>query len=163
MDGDNCLNQHEFNNMVLPASRDVRKMLNQREEYVVDDMSLKLPFDVEYALLRIFLQEIQMQNNLENLRLDLSQVDPAEAFKIVKCHDPNYIAIEREQMKIFLERNGEQVPIPEKDIDCIFRRYDRDFDQRINFAEFQNAIIPFVLTNNQAQTMQTDHSFGMLN
>lgn len=33
-------------------------MINSREDYVVDDMSLKLPFDVEYALLRIFLQEI---------------------------------------------------------------------------------------------------------
>ena len=52
-----------------------------------------------------------MQNNLENLRGDISQIDPAEAFKIVKCHDPNYIAIERDQMRLFLERNGEQMPI----------------------------------------------------
>ena len=107
MDGDNALNQHEFNCMVLPAYREVRKMINSRDDYVVDDMSLKLPFDVEYALLRIFLQEIQMQNNLENLRGDISQIDPAEAFKVVKCYESNYIAIERDQMRIFLERNGE--------------------------------------------------------
>jgi hypothetical protein len=46
----------------------------EKSAYVVQDLTLKLPFDVEYALLRIFLQEIQMQNNLENLRRELVEL-----------------------------------------------------------------------------------------
>ena len=60
--------------MVLPSHNpSYRLSLLEKSAYVVEDLTLKLPFDVEYAILRIFLQEIQMQNNLENLRRELME------------------------------------------------------------------------------------------
>jgi hypothetical protein len=45
--------------MILPSSDpDYRLSMLQKHAYVVEDLTLKLPFDVEYSILRILLQEI---------------------------------------------------------------------------------------------------------
>lgn len=55
---DQCLNYQEFLYLILPA-RDQKKRQQalSREPYVLET-GIKLPFDVEYALVRIILMEI---------------------------------------------------------------------------------------------------------
>ena len=143
-DRDGTLSYQEFLYLVLPA-RDakMRRRILSRPSYVLET-GVKLPFDVEYALVTIMNKEIQLQNNLENLRRDLINygTDIHEAFKAVKCFDNNLVSIDAGTIRAFLERNREPRPIPSDNLAAIVRRYDRDGDSRINYKEFERAMTP---------------------
>ena len=65
-----------------------------------------------------------------------------EAFKTVKCHNNNLISIDKDTLRMFLERNGEPVPISKVDLNSIMVRFDLDGDDQLCFKEFELAMIP---------------------
>ena len=86
-----------------------------------------------------------MQNNLENLRRELIEMpnfNMYEAFKTAKCHNNNLISIDKDTLRMYLERNGEPCPISIVDLNSIMVRYDLDGDDQLNFKEFEMSLIP---------------------
>ena len=78
------------------------------------------------------------------MRRDLtnSGTDIHEAFKSVKCFNNNLVSIDKDSIRLFLERNREPRPIPADNLSAIIRRYDRDGDSRISYKEFERAMTP---------------------
>lgn len=68
--------------------------------------------------------------------------DIHEAFKAVRCFNNNVVSIDRDMLALFLERNGQPLPIPADDLAAMIRRYDRDGDSRISYKEFERAMMP---------------------
>ena len=86
-----------------------------------------------------------MQNNLENLRISLiedTKFNLHDAFRVTKCSNNNLISIDKPTLQLFLERNGQPLPISYNDLCSIMCRYDLDGDDCLNFKEFQMAVIP---------------------
>ena len=65
-----------------------------------------------------------------------------QAFKTAKCHNENIISIDKDTLRMFLERNGEPSPISFVDLNSIMVRYDLDGDDQLNFKEFELLLIP---------------------
>jgi Ca2+-binding EF-hand superfamily protein len=65
-----------------------------------------------------------------------------ECFKAVKCFDNNVISIDKNNVKMFLERNGEPIPIMDNDLCAIIRRFDKNGDSRISYKEFEMGMMP---------------------
>lgn len=60
----------------------------------------------------------------------------------MKCFDNNVISIDKSNIKLFLERNGEPIPIPDDDLCAILRRFDKTGDSRISYKEFEMGMMP---------------------
>ena len=73
-DGDGVLDYPEFRRMLIidDSFRGNGPLVNleKRNPSLIED-STRLSYEVEYAVVRIVLQEMQLQTNLENLRRDL--------------------------------------------------------------------------------------------
>jgi hypothetical protein len=65
-----------------------------------------------------------------------------EAFKTAKCHNNNLVSINKDTLRMFLERNGEPCPISFVDLNSIMVRYDLDGDDCLNFKEFELLLLP---------------------
>lgn len=72
-----------------------------------------------------------------------------DCFKAVKCYDNNTISIDKANIKMFLERNGEPIPIPDDDLCAILRRFDKNGDSRISYKEFELGMAPRQGSNNR--------------
>ena len=82
---------------------------------------------------------------MENLRRELIEMENFsmyDAFKTAKCHNNNLLSIDKQTLRMFLERNGEPIPISKVDLNSIMVRYDLDGDDQLNFNEFELSLIP---------------------
>jgi len=134
--------------------------------YVVQQES-RLAYEVEYALVRILLQEVALANTLENIRRDIYSLIQIEygrggrgnhdeqffygplyqAFKTINSRSESSLCIDKEMIKAFLQRSGKPLPILNGQLASIMNRLDKDNDGRLAFEEFQSGLLPFGIFN----------------
>ena len=100
-DQDGCLNYSEFLSLILP-SLERNHPSNCRDS--TPGIASKLPFDIEYALVKIIRTEIQLQKNLEILKRDIMEtgLDAVDLFRTACCFDNNRASIDEATLRAFM-------------------------------------------------------------
>jgi len=135
LDRDGSLSYSEFLNAVLPKTdSSLRQRATLREAYPLAEDE-RLPYDVEYGLVRIFEEELKSLQRTESLKrlLNLSyDYTSGRAFNSLDYDAKNYLIAE--DLADFSDDLGRG--LDDKQIDAILRRLDVDLDGRISYSEF---------------------------
>lgn len=138
---DGRLSYSEFLNLVLPkTSPSLRQLCTQRESYYVSRYET-LPYEVEWALARVFDKEINYARKIELLKEDLAlryDFNLLDAYKLID--EDRTGAVDLDAIYIFLKRN--HIVTSESDILALLRRADTDNDGKLTYSEFADAITP---------------------
>lgn len=142
-DRDGELSYQEFLPIIMPSQNKLLEQAALARRVTKRVQGQRLDYDIEYALYKILITEIQLQNNLENLKRSLQalDVDITELFKAARCYDDNYLHINNHLLRMFLSRNG--VPVLEYKVNLVLSKLDRDRDGVINHKDFIAAIVPY--------------------
>jgi len=131
----------EFLNIVLPkTSPSLRQLATSRQSYYVARYET-LPYEVEWALARVFDKEINYFRKVELLKEDLAlryDFNLLEAFKLID--EDRTGNVDLDSIYLFLKRN--KIIVSESDILSLLRRCDKDGDGKLSYAEFVDAILP---------------------
>ena len=131
----------EFLNIVLPkTSPSLRQLATSRQSYYVARYET-LPYEVEWALARVFDKEINYFRKVELLKEDLAlryDFNNHNAFRLIDEDRNGFIDLDA--IYLFLKRN--QIPVTDGDIQALLNRTDRDGDGTLSYSEFVDAITP---------------------
>lgn len=140
-DQDCKLSFKEFLPILLPLNNSkLRDNVISRQPYEVSSKN-KLSVDIEYPLVRVFVKELEMHANLENLKKELSlqnDFNILEAFKAIDINHSRYIDFEN--LEAYLLRKG--IRPQEEDIISFIQRLDKDLDCKVSYMEFMEGILP---------------------
>ncbi|OMJ72439.1 hypothetical protein SteCoe_29118 [Stentor coeruleus] len=135
-DSDGRLVLVEFHQLVLPSTNiNLRDLAQQRVP------SLRLSFDVEFLLARLFEKELTFQRKIEISKRDLASrydFSIVSGFSVIDYPSSSFLT--REKIYNFLRRNGKVVF--DDDVDAILRRMDIDGDERLSYSEWSDTIRP---------------------
>ena len=139
--GDQRLTYSNFLNATLPVtSPALRQLATQRESYYVA-RDETLPYDVEWALARVFDKEINAHLKIELLKEDLINrydFDTLNAFKTVDADRLG--SLDHETLYQFFRSN--KITVSDDDVLALLRRLDKDQDGKVSYAEFVDSVMP---------------------
>lgn len=125
---------------MLPATRPgLASIARERRPYTVL-RSECLPYDLEFALARLLHKEISAYSSIEDVRHDLSfrrDFNILDGFESIDRYRDGFIT--EPSLRSFLSRNGHL--ITDDDVLAIMRRLDHDEDGRLNYQEFNEALL----------------------
>ena len=129
---DNVLSYTEFLNLVLSESNyTLRKLARERVGQCCP--RAVLPFNVEFALVKLFEKEIDLARTLLQLNADVKMrldFNVHNVFHLIKACN----TITPESMRYFLNKN--MAAFTDEDIRSIIKRLDFNRDSQIDFCEF---------------------------
>lgn len=137
---DDRLSYTEFLNIVLPKTSSVlRQICTQRQSYFVAKDEV-LPYEVEWALARVFEKEIDLITRAELLKKDLANRYDFDALDLFRAIDEERVgAVDFDLLYVFFKRNG--VSATETEILALLRRGDKNVDGKLSYSEFYNVIV----------------------
>ena len=139
--GDQRMTYSNFLNATLPVtSPALRQLATQRESYYVA-RDETLPYDVEWALARVFDKEINAYRKIELLKEDVINrydFDTLNAFKTVDADRLGFL--DHETLYQYFRAN--KIGASDDDILALLRRLDKDQDGRVSYAEFVDGVMP---------------------
>jgi Ca2+-binding EF-hand superfamily protein len=137
LDRDGRVSYTEFLGGVLPKTdSSLRHRATRRDAYSLDEDE-RLPYDVEYGLVRLLEEELKSLQRTESLKrlLNLSyDYTSGRAFNALDYDAKNFLI--PEDLADFSDDLGR--PLDDKQIDAILRRLDLDLDGRVSYSEFLN-------------------------
>eukprot|EP00331_Platyophrya_macrostoma_P021349 CAMPEP_0176446816 /NCGR_PEP_ID=MMETSP0127-20121128/24576_1 /TAXON_ID=938130 /ORGANISM="Platyophrya macrostoma, Strain WH" /LENGTH=546 /DNA_ID=CAMNT_0017832973 /DNA_START=42 /DNA_END=1682 /DNA_ORIENTATION=- len=140
-DCDGRLQYSELLPILLPMDNpELRTIVTQRKVYDVGYDEF-LPYEVEYALARLFAREIDYQTETDYLKIELANqrgFSIFNAFTAIDAHESGFI--DYTNLRSFFKRQGKLVK--DDDVVAILRRIDRDDDGKLTYEEFAAAIRP---------------------
>lgn len=130
-------------NLVLPArNQTIRRMASARNPYYVG-FDEQLPRDVEYALERLIMKELELIESMDRIKAEIHQSMGSnrvlQLFSMVDVLSRHNIS--RRSLSEFFENMGKH--ILEEDLESVMRRLDKDRDGLISYLEFLDAFLPF--------------------
>jgi len=137
--GEDRISYTEFLNITLPKTSSVlRQLATQRETYSVARDEV-LPYEIEFALARIFEKEIDSNTKIALLKRELADrydYNPLVLFEAIDQDGLGYINFD--SLYLFFKNND--IPILETEVIALLRSVDRNVDGRITYSEFHRAI-----------------------
>ena len=133
---DGRLSIQEFSSFVVPSTNLVLK----------DAVSLRTPYstlslETQLVLLRLLEQELRLQQDVENLRCEITvQVDFGllDSFRVLDILKSS--CLDRASIRSLLNRHS--LLLSESELDGVFRRLDCDDDRVLNYIEYVDSIMP---------------------
>jgi Ca2+-binding protein (EF-Hand superfamily) len=139
LDKDEKLTYHEFLHAVLSRDNsELRSAAVQRPNYTVGPNET-LPYEVEYALSKVIDKEITFYLNLDYQKINLIKrydFNALDAFGAIDKFSTG--RLDYENIRDFFR--GQAMDPSDEDVIAILRRFDKDEDGTINFAEFSEAL-----------------------
>lgn len=137
-DSDGKISFGDFEKWILPQqSKNLRVLAARRMQLNL----LDLPYEVEYAFMRILEREIAYLKRLEDARQDLERMhdfNMLDCFQTIDDYRLSYLNVESIQR--FLRRNGYN---PTDEImQSIIIRLDKNGDSKVTYSEFVDGIAP---------------------
>jgi Ca2+-binding EF-hand superfamily protein len=138
------LDFNDFCKIVLPATLSSMHSIAAKRR-----SPIKIPFNVEFQLSRLLEKELLLQRNLARNRQLLSALDDfnvRSSFKSIDYKETGYF--NKDLLTEFMRKNG--IYFSNVEINAVMKRWDRDNDERISYAEYTEGIIPPALLLNIA-------------
>lgn len=149
------LDYNDFCKLVLPAT------LNSMHSIAAKRRSpIKIPFNVEFQLARLLEKELFLQRNLARNRHLLAARDDfnvRNSFISIDYKETGYF--NKDLLTEFMRKNG--IYFSNLEINAVMRRWDRDNDDRISYAEYTIGIIPpaLLLNISMQDTMNVSRNY----
>ena len=139
-DNDNVLSFYEFLDLIISDSNYLYKKSYKKKykhnKIHSNDLSGDLDINIEKSILEIFIQEIDLARQLNNIILNIKQFNDfsiQDVFYEIKSY--SYITID--SLKAFFDRN--EISYNDKFIKNIFNRFDnKEINGKISFNKFKN-------------------------
>ena len=150
-DNDNVLSFYEFLDLLISDSNYLFKKSFKKKfkhnKISQNELNGEMDINVEKSILEIFLEEIDLSKQLNNLILNLKQFRDfslQDIFYEIK----SYSYITSDSLKAFFDRN--EVNYNDKFIKNIFNRFDnKEINGKISFNKFKNFFeLPYNINNN---------------
>lgn len=155
-DGDGKLSYTEFLTTFLPKDDSMlRKEVTMRPTYRIMEGE-KMPFEVEYAMMRVMEEELKAFNSAEKLRRELalySDFNLSDLFKNMDLDNMGYITMD--SVAEFMDMMGK--PMEEAQLRAFMRKVDKDMDGKIVYSEFLEA---FYSPDSDSNMMKTSMDLG---
>lgn len=135
---DGLLSYSEFLNLILPADIE-RRHSPTRKSHISPYSSKYLSKTAQLELALLIEREVQglkLINELKIELLDSSDWNTKVAFQSIDIGNDGYL--DRVSLGSFFRRNG--FTLDREDIHALLRRLDKDYDGRISYYEFANAV-----------------------
>ena len=133
---DGRLSLNEFCQLALPsANQPLRDIASSRRA------SLRLTPNVEFYLVRLFREEVRLQQRLESLKQTLSSrydFTLMDCFSTVDAEKRSFL--DRLQFQRFGRKNG--FLMYDNELDALLRRLDLDGDELVSYSEFVDGVLP---------------------
>jgi hypothetical protein len=143
--------------MVTPIHYDARQhnlSTKKKFTYAVDNTLMKLSYDIEHAIIRICEREIASVKQVESMKQALMSMEDFSLLEIFRHIDQfAHGTINADNLRVFFRGFDFASDLEEEDIQNWIRRYDRDVDQRLDFADFVTSLGPFCNYNQKAQDL----------
>ena len=99
---------------------------------------------MEHAIIRIFEREIQSVKKVEHLKQELMSFQDFSMLEIFR-HIDQYAHghINADNLRVFFRGFDFCSDLEEEDLLSWLRRYDRDVDQRLDYADFVTSLGPY--------------------
>ena len=153
-DFDKALNFNEFIDLIISDSNYIYKK-TFKKKYInnnidQNDLNNNIDINIQKSILQIFIEEIELSKQLNDLILDIKQCKDfiiQDIFYEIK----SYSYITNESLEAFFDRN--EVNYNEKFIKNIFNRFDKkEINGRISFTKFKNFFdLPYTKNMNEKQ------------
>ena len=125
--------------------------------YAKDNSLISLSYDVEHAIIRICEREILSVKQVEKLKQELMSYSDFSMLEIFRHIDQfAHGNINADNLRVFFRGFEFCADIDEEDIQNWIRRYDRDVDMRLDFADFVRSVAPFCQYNQKATDIKQD-------
>ena len=139
-DNDNVISFYEFLDFIIPNSNYLYKKAYKKKykynKFNINELNEELDTNIEKYILEIFMEEINLARNLNNLTLNLKQYKDfmiQDVFYEIK----SYSYITNDSLKAFFDRN--EINYNDKFIKNIFIRFDnKEINGKISFNKFKN-------------------------
>jgi len=133
--------------MVVPISYSQLENFKKTKKhftYALDNSLTKVSYDIEHAIIRICEREIQSVRKVEPLKQELMSFQDFSMLEIFR-HIDQYAHgnINADNLRVFFTGFEFCNDLDEEDIINWIRRYDRDVDGRLDFADFVTGLAPF--------------------
>ena len=128
----------EFMNLVLPSTDATLKTGTINRNFVP---SYSIQIDVEAALVRVLMKELEGIRQMEWARRDLAakyDFNVQRAFRTIDANNSGFIT--NLEMKTFIEKYN-NAPLSEE-VNAILRKLDKDGDNMVNYNEFVEGVCP---------------------
>ena len=120
--------------------------------YALDNAKINLGHDVELGVTKIFEREIWALRKVETLKQELMSFQDYSMLEIFRCIDQYaHGYINQDNLRVFLRGFDFCADIDEEDLLNYIRRYDRDVDKQLDYADFVRALGPYCQYNQRAE------------
>ena len=129
------LSYRDFMNWLLPEDEELRTTALGRSGF------LQLPFEVEYGFVRVLDKELTCARSIEAARQSLNcQLSGSlnDLFRAVDSTDFAYLT--KDSLQDFFAALS--MPVREEQLKLIIKRLDKDFDGKVSYSEFIEAVTP---------------------
>ena len=150
-DNDNALSFYEFLDLIISDSNYLYKKSYKKKyrhnKFEQNEINGEMDINIEKNILQIFVEEIDLARNLNELILYLKDCNDfvvQDVFYEIK----SYSYITNDSLKAFFDRN--EVTYNDKFIKNIFNRFDiKEINGKISYNKFKNFFdLPFIKTQN---------------
>ena len=139
-DNDNVLSFYEFLDFIIPNSNYLYKKAYKKkykyQKFDINEINEDIDANIEKCILEIFIEEINLARNLNDLILNIKQYKDfmiQDVFYEIK----SYSYITNDSLKAFFDRN--EINYNDKFIKNIFTRFDnKEINGKISFNKFKN-------------------------
>ena len=155
-DNDNALSFYEFLDLVISDSNYLYKKSYKKKyrhnKFDQNEINGEIDINIEKNVLQIFMEEIELARNLNDLILylkDCNDFEVQDVFYEIK----SYSYITNDSLKAFFDRN--EVTYNDKFIKNIFNRFDiKEINGKISYNKFKNFFdLPYIKNQNMNLNM----------
>ena len=155
----NLFFQFSFGKMVCPTNYGVRtdfKSTKKNYQYALDNSKITLSHDIELGIIRVFETEIQAVRKVEAYKQELMSFQDYSMLEIFRCIDQfAHGYINQDNLRVFFKGFDFCIDLDEDDLAAYIRRYDRDVDKQLDYADFVRALGPYCQYNQRAETNES--------
>jgi hypothetical protein len=143
--------------MVVPVAYSALKNYKKTKKYftyALDNSLTKISYDIEHAIIKICEREIQSVRTVEPLKQELMSFQDFSMLEIFR-HIDQYAhgSINADNLRVFFTGFSFCNDLDEEDILNWLRRYDRDVDAKLDFADFVTGLSPFCQYSQKATNL----------
>lgn len=148
---------YSFSKMICPTSYSTAQNVasfKRHYTYADDNSKIVLSHDIEHSIIKIFEKEIQSVKKVEVLKQELMGYQDYSMLEIFRTIDKfAHGFVNTDNLRVFFKDFDFCSDLDEEDLLNWIRRYDRDVDLQLDYADFVKSLGPYCQYTQRAENL----------